>query len=98
MLYLSPRTLKLLKGLTYSTTEYANQILPEQGLEFGDCIEAHEKPLAHARAVVSGFDDLIEKYDIEVAIAPGGSMLSTYSVAGSKSNIDLIVLVRRWVI
>lgn len=61
MVYLPPRTLKLLKGLVCSTTEYPNQTLLEQSLEFRDSIGAREKLLTHAKAVAASFDELIEK-------------------------------------
>ncbi|MCJ1349375.1 hypothetical protein MMC31_007615 [Peltigera leucophlebia] len=64
------------------TDEYPNQILLEQGLEFGDSAEAREKPLAHAKAVAASFEEMIEKYDIDVIIAPGDCTLSTYAAAG----------------
>ncbi|KAL8848648.1 MAG: hypothetical protein Q9221_006322 [Calogaya cf. arnoldii] len=63
------------------TDEYPNQILLEQGLEFGDSIEARERAQAHAKAVAANFDELMEEYDIDVIIAPGDCMLSTYSTA-----------------
>ena len=72
--------------LTSIATEYPNQILLEQGLEFPDSAEAREKPLAHSKAVAANFDELIEKYDIDVIIAPGDCMLSTYSAAGGEHN------------
>lgn len=70
--------------LTDFVTEYPNQILLEQGLEFGDSAEAREKPLAHAKAVAASFEEMIEKYDIDVIIAPGDCTLSTYAAAGGK--------------
>lgn len=65
-------------------TEYPNQTLLEQGLEFGDSVEAREKPLAHAKTVAKSFDNMIEEYDVDVIIAPGDCMLSTYAAAGGK--------------
>ncbi|KAL8902973.1 MAG: hypothetical protein Q9207_004246 [Kuettlingeria erythrocarpa] len=64
------------------TDEYPNQDLLEQALNFGDSNEAPAKALAHAKAVAAKFDELIEKYDIDVMIAPGDCMLSTYAAAG----------------
>ena len=70
--------------LTELVSEYPNQTLLEQGLEFGDSVEAREKPFAHAKAVAASFDEMIEKYNIDVIIAPGDCMLSTYAAAGGK--------------
>ncbi|KAL8808982.1 MAG: hypothetical protein Q9200_003825, partial [Gallowayella weberi] len=64
------------------TDEYPNQILLEQGLNFGDSVEAREKLLAHSKAVAANFDEVLQKYDIDVVIAPGDCMLNTYSAAG----------------
>ncbi|KAL8958892.1 MAG: hypothetical protein Q9193_004134 [Seirophora villosa] len=66
------------------TDEYPNQTLLEQGLDFGDSVEAREKPLAHSKAVAANFDELLQKYHIDVMIAPGDCMLSTYSAAGGE--------------
>ncbi|KAL8958326.1 MAG: hypothetical protein Q9183_005860 [Haloplaca sp. 2 TL-2023] len=80
------------------TDEYPNQILLEQGLEFGDSVEARERPQAHAKAVAANFDELMEKYNIDVIIAPGDCMLSTYSAAGDDFNgrpVGLLVMAPR---
>lgn len=64
------------------TEEYPNQELLEQGLTFGDSVETREKLTAHSKAVAENFDEMIEKYDIDVIIAPGDCMLSEYAAAG----------------
>ena len=66
-------------------SEYPFQDLLEQGLAFGDSAEAREKPLAHSKAVATNFDEMIQKYDIDVIIAPGDCKLSTYAAAGGES-------------
>ena len=78
--------------LTSFLTEYPNQILLEQGLDFPDSVEAREKPLAHSKAVAANFDEMIEKYDIDIIIAPGDCMFSTYSAAGGKHRLCPYVL------
>lgn len=72
--------------LTFCATEYPNQIMLEQGLAFPDSVEAREKPLAHSKAVAAHFNEMIEKYDIDIIIAPGDCMLSVYSAAGGKHS------------
>ena len=67
-------------------SEYPFQILLEAGLAFGDSAEAREKPLAHSTAVAANFDKMIEEYKIDVNIAPGDCMLSTYAAAGGESS------------
>ncbi|KAL8746982.1 MAG: hypothetical protein Q9190_001061 [Brigantiaea leucoxantha] len=70
------------RNATQTLMQYLNQLLLEQGLDFPDSVEAREKPLAHSKAVAMSFDETIEKYDIDVIIAPDDCMLSTYSAAG----------------
>ncbi len=53
-------------------------------LGFRDSAEAREKPLAHSKAIAANFDETVERYEIDVIIAPGDCMLSTYSAAGGK--------------
>ncbi len=77
-------TIGNIKGCTNSKLEYPFQGLLEEGLAFGDSVEAREKPLAHSKYVAANFDEVIEKYNIDVVIAPGDCMLSTYAAAGGK--------------
>lgn len=70
--------------------EYPNQELLEQGLTFGDSVETREKLTAHSKAVAENFDEMIEKYDIDVIIAPGDCMLSEYAAAGGQSILFVL--------
>ena len=69
--------------------EYPFQDLLEEGLAFGDSQEAREKPLAHANAVATNFDEMIEEHKLDVIIASGDCMLSTYAAAGGKLKFQI---------
>ncbi|KAG6989772.1 amidase [Physcia stellaris] len=73
---------KTLTSILLTKVEYPFQKFLEEGLAFPKSEEAREKPLAHAKAVAANFDDMIEKHQLDVIIAPGDCMLSTYAAAG----------------
>ena len=77
----------ILTDILLIKVEYPFQNFLEDGLSFPDSEEAREKPLAHAKAVAANFDDMIEKHQLDVIIAPGDCMLSTYAAAGGKLTI-----------
>lgn len=75
---------KILTGIMLTKVGYPFQKFFEEGLAFRDSEETREKPLAHAKAVAANFDQMIEKHQLDVIIAPGDCMLSTYAAAGGE--------------
>ena len=64
---------------------YPNQDKLEAALNFGNSVEARERPLAHSNAVVASFNEIVEQYDLDVIIGPGDCWLSTFSAAGGEN-------------
>ena len=68
----------------YTAIEYPNQDKIEAALDFGQSVEARERPLAHSKAVAASFNEIIKQYDLDIIIGPGDCWLSTFSAAGGK--------------